>query len=92
MRLAQVAMGDTGRTDGETMWAEMETRNDAARTDAVTKQVEAGLIPPDFALEQLGYSQQEIARIKAMRDDVVVPTQAPAQNGTNELDPLFVGR
>ena len=90
MRLAQVARGDAGRDDGETMWDEMETRNDATRTDAVIKQVESGLLPADFALEELGYSQQQIVRIKAMKALEPAPPEPAAQvggaaNGANGL-------
>lgn len=71
MRVALLAAGQTKKaarsTDAETMWRDAETRNEAARTDAILKQYSAGLLPDEFALEQLGYSPQQIARIAEMR-------------------------
>jgi hypothetical protein len=64
MRVALLAAGQASkaRTDGETIWADPETRNEAARTDSILKQYQAGLLPDEFALEELGYSQQQIER------------------------------
>lgn len=69
MRVALIAAGQQAkaRTDGETIWADPETRNEAARTDSILKQYQAGLLPDEFALEELGYSQQQIERMRAMR-------------------------
>jgi len=69
MRVALVAAGQRGkaRADAETMWEDFETRNEAARTDSILKQYEAGLLPDEFAWEELGYSAQQIARIKELR-------------------------
>jgi hypothetical protein len=71
MRVALLAAGQTGKaaatTDAETIWRDPETRNEGARTDSILKQYSAGLLPDDFALGELGYSQQQIERISAMR-------------------------
>ena len=69
MRVALIAagQGSKARTDGETIWADPETRNEAARTDSILKQYDAGLLPDEFALEELGYSQQQIERISGIR-------------------------
>jgi hypothetical protein len=84
MRVALLASGQRAkaRTDGETDWADPETRNEAARTDSILKQYAAKdpstgmpLIPRDFVLEELGYSPQQIERIHEM--DVAVPPAAP---------------
>lgn len=81
MRVALIAAGQRTKaarsTDAETMWRDAETRNEAARTDSILKQYQAGLLPDEFALEELGYSQQQIARIKAMRE-AEGPKPAPA--------------
>jgi hypothetical protein len=68
MRVALIAVGQgsKARTDGETIWADPETRNEAARTDSVIKQYQVGLLPREVALEELGYSQQQIERIKSL--------------------------
>jgi hypothetical protein len=81
MRLALVAAGQKSkaRTDGETIWADPETRNEAARTDSILKQYAAGLLPDEFALEELGYSQQQIERIRSMKAVQPAPgTASPA--------------
>lgn len=64
------------KSDGETIWADPETRNEAARTDSLMKQYEQGLLPDEFVLEELGYSQQQIARIAELRK--TQPAPAPA--------------
>lgn len=83
MRLALLADGQSAkaRTDGEVIWGDEETRNEAARTDSVLKQFIAGLIPAEFALEELGYSQQAIARITAMRTPTQLPPTPPGGLG-----------
>jgi hypothetical protein len=69
MRLALIASGQSSkaRADGETIWSDPETRNEAARTDSILKQYQAGLLPDEFALEELGYSQQQITRIAELK-------------------------
>lgn len=51
----------------ETVWASPETPTFAAKADAVSKLVAAGILPPDAALEQLGYTDTQITRWSAMR-------------------------
>jgi Phage portal protein, SPP1 Gp6-like len=88
MRVALLAAGQPAKaarsTDAETVWRDAETRNEAARTDSILKQFAAinpatrkPLIPRDFALEELGYSQQQIERIHEIEAQDPVP-QAPA--------------
>lgn len=52
--------------DGETIWADPESRTEAAHTDALTKWKSFG-IPDEFIWEELGLSPQQITRIKEMR-------------------------
>ena len=68
MRLALILDGQSAkaRTDGETIWADPETRNEASRVDAIVKQVSIGL-PFEFALEEMGYSQTQITRIMLLK-------------------------
>lgn len=68
MRLALTVAGQASkaRSDAETIWADPETRNEAARSDAIVKQFQAGIIPRETALEALGYSSTEIERILAL--------------------------
>ena len=65
VRLALRAIGDSGDRAGETIWRDPETRNEAVRTDAVLKQFQAGLITREVALEELGYSPDQVARMTA---------------------------
>jgi hypothetical protein len=66
MRTALRAMGDPRAESlrAETRWRSTETRNEAVRTDSVVKQVSAGLIDAETAREQLGYSVEQIARMR----------------------------
>ncbi|QVI29934.1 phage portal protein [Mycolicibacterium neoaurum] len=62
---------DTG-TDPATIplrvqWAPADTRSVAQETDAVVKLVQAKILPVTYALAKLGYSDDEIARIRAAR-------------------------
>jgi hypothetical protein len=69
MRVALIAADQRAkaRTDAETIWADPETRNEAARTDALLKQHAAGLLPDEFVLGELGYSVQQIERIRLLK-------------------------
>lgn len=53
----------------ETVWASPETPTFSAKADAVTKLVQAGIMPPEAALEELGYSEQQRDRWARMRAD-----------------------
>jgi hypothetical protein len=88
MRLALVAANQPSkaRTDGETIWSDAETRNEGARTDSILKQYQAGLIPDEFALEELGYSQQAIERIRTIKADQAAAA-APAASTTPPATP-----
>jgi hypothetical protein len=70
MRLA-VAIRD-GRFDPrlnnlETVWKDPESRTIAQSADAALKLVQAGLLPTDQALEDLGYTPTQINRMRQMR-------------------------
>lgn len=88
MRLAARAGGldDLAQVDMATQWADMETRNDSAMADAVTKLHAEGIYPTDYALEELGKSPTDIERIREMREEEALnapeppaPTPAPGQ-------------
>jgi hypothetical protein len=84
MRVALLAEGQTTKariTDAETDWKDPETRNEAARTDSILKQFQAGLLPAEIALEELGYSPQQIARIAELQG-----AQAPARVDESPVD------
>lgn len=72
---AQVAALVYGVRDGtdptsvhvEPVWASAESRTPAQTADAVTKLVAAGILPPSEALAQLGYTAEQVARIRGTR-------------------------
>lgn len=53
--------------DIRVQWADAATRSVAQEYDAVTKAVQAGILPVSYALSKLGYSDDEIAKIEAAR-------------------------
>ena len=61
-------------TDAEVIWADPESRTESQHVDSVLKQKDLG-VPEEILWEQLGYSPQEIARIKAIKaaDDLFAP-------------------
>lgn len=84
IRLARQFQGDTDvPVDSEVVWADPATESEAVRADATIKKFAAGLIPAEQALEDLGYSQVQIARMMAQRASdallgaVVTPGAAP---------------
>lgn len=66
LRLARLFQGEEDApVDSEIVWADPEIRTEAERTDAAVKKVQLGLIDRAQALEDLGYSPQQIARMLA---------------------------
>lgn len=67
LRLARMFQGESDLpVDSEVVWADPAVESEGVRTDAVIKKYGAGLIPKEQALEDLGYSQTQIARMMAM--------------------------
>lgn len=61
-------------------WADAATRSVAQEADATVKLFQTGLLPRDFALKKLGYSDAEIAEIRAATPAEPVPAiTAPNQ-------------
>ncbi len=80
MRLAgQIAGVDklAGADGAEIVWADPESRTEAQHVDSVLKQKDLG-VPEEILWEKLGYSPQEIARIKAIKaaEDLFAPVPA----------------
>lgn len=89
-RLGRMAEGK-GETqvDSEVVWSDASTESEAVRTDAVIKTFQAGLIPAEQALEDLGYTQTQIARIMRARASEAIlssftppPEPKPAPGGS----------
>ena len=79
-RLAALMDGIEKPEPLEVVWSDPETRTMAELTDAVIKQYGAQLIPRKVALERLGYSPSEIARMDAAfaQEQLVAEAQALA--------------
>lgn len=90
MRLAGRIAGVEHLATAESMeiiWADPESRTEAQHVDSVLKQQALG-VPDEILWEKLGYSPQEIARIKAIKaaeelfapvgDDLIEPAVPPA--------------
>ena len=58
---------DPLQVDVRVKWADASTRSVAQEADAVTKLFAAGLLPASYALQRLGYSDDEIIAIRAAR-------------------------
>lgn len=56
------------RIEARVQWANAATRSVAQEADAAVKLVQAGVLPPSYALERLGYSSDEVRDIDAARD------------------------
>lgn len=51
----------------ETVWADPSTRTEAQTADAVTKLVQAGILPTEAGLARMGYTPQQIETLRSMR-------------------------
>ena len=98
-RLNFAFRGDERADDmgAEIMWVNTESRSEAVHTDALVKQKTAG-VPDEVLWEGFGYSEREIARIKAIIDAMppepaptivseVVPSGVPGQSATPPRTP-----
>lgn len=75
--------------DSEVVWADAATESEAVRTDATIKKYAGGLIPKEQALEDLGYTQVQIARMMAMEaaEKLLGQVAAPDPTGKIVLEP-----
>lgn len=66
---ALVSMVSTGRRPAivKPVWASPETRTPAQAADAAAKLVAAGIVPVEQALDDLGYSPEQVAGMRVMR-------------------------
>lgn len=62
--------------DVRVQWADAATRSVAQEADAVVKLYGAGLLPASYALKRLGYSDDEVALIRAARRTEALDNQA----------------
>jgi hypothetical protein len=69
MSLAFAILGDERANvqDAVLLWADPETRTEAAHADAVVKKYQSNIIPWQVTVEDLGYSPPEIDRMRKMR-------------------------
>jgi hypothetical protein len=69
-RLGYLVEGNEAKArawDAEIKWKDPEYRTEGELTDAVIKQHGAGLIPWEYAVDRLGYSPQDIEKMRGMR-------------------------
>lgn len=64
---------DPLQVDCRVKWADASTRSVAQEADAVTKLYTAGLLPASYALQRLGYSDDEVIEIRAARRADTMP-------------------
>ncbi len=57
-------------------WADAATRSVAQEADAVVKLYQAGLLPASYALAKLGYSDDEVTKIRTARRAEALDAQA----------------
>jgi hypothetical protein len=81
-----VANGTRPRRPPEVVWASPETRTVAQEADAVTKLVQANILPVEEALARLGYGPEQVELMRSMnlraaldRQITVTPPTAPEQ-------------
>ncbi len=78
LRLARRFAGaDDSPVDSEVVWADPEIRSEAEITDAAIKKFQVGLISREQALEDTGYSQQQIARMLEAKTRPASPSPEP---------------
>lgn len=81
-----VIAADTGidpeSVDVAVQWADPGTRSIAQEADAVVKLHQAGILPTTYALAKLGYSDSEIAAIRAARRTEALDTVGLQLGGT----------
>jgi len=66
VRLARMYQGqEDAPVDSEIVWGDADTPTEAETTDATIKKYQANLISKEQALEDLGYTQTQIARMMA---------------------------
>lgn len=96
IRLAFLALGDTeraGAADAETLWAPSERRSFAQIVDGAVKLAQIGM-PSEIVMEELGYSPQKIARVKAsmIADNLFATAFQPPAAGPNGSTPTDAGQ
>ena len=69
MSLAFAILGDPRARvqDAVVLWADPETRTEAAHADATVKLYESGILPWQITMERLGFGPTEIARARQMK-------------------------
>ena len=91
-RVARLALAvetgtDPAGLDVRVGWADPATRSVAQDADAAVKLVQAGILPPSEALRRLGYTDDEITRIRTAKaaealDTAALPALGPARGET----------
>jgi hypothetical protein len=86
MRLARAFAGEPDApVDSEIVWADPEIRSEAEITDAAIKRFQAGLVTWEQTLEDLGYTQTQIARMSAERKETLEAELDPQRQAVASL-------
>jgi hypothetical protein len=91
MRLGRLFAGNRENyVDSEIIWADPRTKNETANSQAIVTQWNAGLITRKIALEQLGYSPQQIEAMGVEATDAATMTEAQPEevsvNGNGNIE------
>lgn len=78
LAVASETGADPASVDVTVQWADPATRSVAQDADAAVKLVQAGILPPSEALRRLGYSADEVNRIRAAKAAEAPDVAAPA--------------
>ncbi|MGB3303727.1 MAG: phage portal protein [Gordonia sp. (in: high G+C Gram-positive bacteria)] len=67
---------DPNRVEPRIVWADPATRSIGQEADAIVKLYSSGLLPADYALQRLGYGDDEITNIRKARRSAVMDSTA----------------
>jgi hypothetical protein len=86
LRLARRFAGEPDApVDSEIVWADPEIRTEGEITDAAIKRFQAGLVTWEQTLEDLGYTQTQIARMSAERRETLEAELEPQREAVSSL-------
>jgi hypothetical protein len=89
LRLARLFAGESDSpVDSEVVWASPEITTEAEQVDAAAKKLSLGLIDKAQALEDMGYTQQQITRMLAASPEAVTINPDPNADPTAPPEPV----
>jgi len=79
---------DPAGVDVRVVWSDAGTRSTAQEADVIVKLHQSGLLPASYALKRLGYSDDEVAEIRAARRAEVLDGQGVNLQGLQTVRPV----